>query len=387
MMIADTRAKITDFGMSKLALTLNQCNKLPKVEETSIRKAFFEEEYHLPQLRLILAIPLKELPLLCLSNKERHLSATEVSKRLYNLKQSSKYAESMHEPRSGSEIHTITTIIGDKGRKEAHELIPNTISMQHQKRHPNVVVGRLKQKDKRLQVDEELITEFQDSLQQKGKTGLEQAISDHERRFKQLEQGDTTSRDKPQQYPVTVSKATAVATKKDISKMRWRVGKSAPQAMHRGAAVVHRNTAYFRPGGSKMIYSYQNMLGREKWSRLPDNPNRYCGLAVIDGVLTSVGGWNTDGPTNTLLSLTGEGKNKQWSEIFPPMPTQRSHIACASIGQALIVAGGREASDITDTVEVMNTSTTSMDCCVFSPTKMYIIICLSLWTHPLFRRR
>ena len=352
---AGTRAKIADLGMSELALTLDQCNKQPKLEETSIQKAFFEAEYHLPQLRFILAIPLKELPLLCLSNKQRHLSAAEVSKRLYNLKQSSNYAESMHEPPSGSEIHTITTIIGDKGRKEAHELTP--LSMQYQKRHANVVVGRLKQKGKRLQVGEQLVSEFQDSLQQKGKTGLKPTISDHERRFKQLEQGDTTSRDQPQQHPVTVSKATAVATKKDISKMRWRVGKDAPQAMHRGAAVVHRNTAYFRPGGSKMIYSYQNMLGREKWYRLPDNPNRYCGLAVIDGVLTSVGGWNTDGLTNTLLSLTGQGKNKQWSDIFPPMPTQRSHIACASIGQAVIVAGGREASYVTDTVEVMNTST------------------------------
>ncbi|CAI8057380.1 Probable serine/threonine-protein kinase kinY, partial [Geodia barretti] len=42
---AGTRAKIADFGMSGLAFTLDQCNKQPKVEETSIQKALFEEEY------------------------------------------------------------------------------------------------------------------------------------------------------------------------------------------------------------------------------------------------------------------------------------------------------------------------------------------------------
>ena len=63
------------------------------------------------------------------------------------------------------------------------------------------------------------------------------------------------------------------------------------------------------------------------------------------------------GPTNILLSLTGEGERKQWSQIFPPMPTPRWNAACVTTEQALVVAGGYGVGGHLDTVEVMNTDT------------------------------
>ena len=89
----------------------------------------------------------------------------------------------------------------------------------------------------------------------------------------------------------------------NISKMTWRKGKKAPERMKRGAVAVHENTAYFRPWNSNRLYLYQNIRGYEQWVRQPDNPNRLFSLTVIDGLLTSVGGF-CDGYTNTLLSLT-----------------------------------------------------------------------------------
>ena len=169
------------------------------------------------------------------------------------------------------------------------------------------------------------MSEFQESLQQKDKTNteLQRTISEYKRKTQQLEQGATASRDTPpQQEPVDTRQTTVAAAQKDISKMRWREGKTAPEGMTRGAAVVHTNRAYFCNFSSRKVYSYQNILGKEQWSRLPDNPNHWFGLAVIDGLLTSVGG--SDPTTNTLLSLTGEGERKQWSQIFPPMPTPRT---------------------------------------------------------------
>ena len=133
--------------------------------------------------------------------------------------------------------------------------------------------------------------------------------------------------------------------------MRWRKGKNAPETMIRGAAVVYGNTAYFTERHTHSVYSYQIIQREEEWSQLPNNPCENFGLAVIDGLLTSVGGYKKD-YTNTLLSLTGEGERKQWSEIFPPMPTPRCYVACVSIEQTLIVAGGNEGI-----VEVMNINT------------------------------
>ena len=191
--------------------------------------------------------------------------------------------------------------------------------------------GELQQTQGQLRASEHLVSEFQQSLQQKDKT-----ITDL------------------QQTIVTTPHTAMASAQKDISMMIWRKGKNAPEKMTRGAAVVHGNTAYFRPGDSKKVYSYQYI--QEQWPQIPDNPNMAFGLAVIDGLLTSVGGYNRD-YTNTLLTLTGEGMRKQWSEIFPSMPTRRETSACITIEQSLVVAGGFRDSSYLDIVEVMNINT------------------------------
>ena len=221
----------------------------------------------------------------------------------------------------------------------------------------------LQQTQQQLRDSQQLVEQFHQSLQHKDNTisDLQQTISHHEREreIQQLKQQDIASSIQPQQLPVTAEKtqtATAVSVaQKDISKMTWREGKKAPEEMSRGAAVVDGNTAYFRPYNSSRVYSYQNILGNEQRSRLPDNPHRGFSLAVIDSLLTSVGGWNT-GPTNTLLSLTGVGRRKKWSEVFPPMPTPRYGTACITTEKALVVAGGIAGDDLA-TVEVMEINT------------------------------
>ena len=69
-----------------------------------------------------------------------------------------------------------------------------------------------------------------------------------------------------------------------------------------------------------------------------------------------MGGCNND-YTNTLLSLAGEGRKKQWSEVFPPMPTPRSCVACITTEQALVVAGGVGNDGFLDAVDVMGINT------------------------------
>ena len=124
------------------------------------------------------------------------------------------------------------------------------------------------------------MSEFQQRVQQKDKTiaDLQQTISAHERKI-QLEQQDTASRDLPPQKSVTISQKMMAAVQKDINKLKRREGNNASEKMTRGAAVVYENTAYFRPCDSNKVYSYQNILGNEQWSQLPDNPNQNCGLA------------------------------------------------------------------------------------------------------------
>ena len=452
LMIAGPRAKITDFGMSKLAtvnprmtaLTLCPGNVLymspealdeaksytakldvfsfgviviqiltrqfpnPTDRFRHVSVAEFEEQVSVvvpdserrkAHLQLIPeAHSLKPLALQCLKKKENERpSALQLCERLSELKQSSQYRESREQAEHSSEIQQLQLQLRGK-TQEAREHqtriteLENTVDekdrqlqgkdrqLQEQQhtlqakdrqlqQNQHAMASRdeaLERKERELQQTQQLVSEFQESLQQKDKTitELQRTIPEHERKTQQLEQGATASRDTPpQQEPVETRQTTVAAAQKDISKMRWREGKNAPVVMHRGAAVVHGNTVYFSPSvsfivsgtsASQRVYSYQNIHGKEQWSRLPDNPNRWFGLAVIDGLLTSVGGGD---PTNTLLSLTGEGERKQWSQIFPPMPTPRSNAACVTTEQALVVAGGNRVGGHLDTVEVMNTDT------------------------------
>ena len=209
-----------------------------------------------------------------------------------------------------------------------------------------------------LQASQQLVLEFQESLQQKDETitELQRTISEHERKIQQKEQRDTASTHTiPQQEPVATPQTTVAAAQKDISKMRWREGTNAPQLMARGAAVLQGSKAYFSPADSRNIYAYKRFLGGGQWFQLPDNPSKRFCLAVVYGLLTGVGSWN-NGSTNILLSLTGEVGRKQWSQIFPPMPTPRINAACVTTERALVVAGGYGAGYL-DTVEVMNTDT------------------------------
>ena len=82
----------------------------------------------------------------------------------------------------------------------------------------------------------------------------------------------------------------------------------------------------------------------------------YFTLAIVNGLLTAVGGLQPDKLTNTLLSLTGGGSKRKWSEYFPHMRTKRYLPAVVCSGRLLVVArGGGDNDTPLSTVEVMDT--------------------------------
>ena len=102
------------------------------------------------------------------------------------------------------------------------------------------------------------------------------------------------------------------------------------------------------------LYAYH--IPSSSWSPVADCPHKGFALAVIDGLLTAVGGYVGSKNTNKLLSLTGEGSGRRWTEKFPPMPTKRYCVSALCTGTALIVAGGVDDQKL-KTVEVLNTET------------------------------
>ena len=123
-------------------------------------------------------------------------------------------------------------------------------------------------------------------------------------------------------------------------KLRWREGRKAPCEIKRICnAVMREGVVYYMQ--FRKIHAYHTTTS--EWSLIPDCPVKEFALAVINGTLTTVGGYGEDNKdTNKLFSLAdgGEVCEKTWSENFPPMPTKRYGVSALCTGTALIVVGG-----------------------------------------------
>ena len=222
-----------------------------------------------------------------------------------------------------------------------HELDQKIQDNQRLREEVREKTNQIGGRERQQQDNEHIIAEFQQTLAQKEKriSHLEETISaiSRERKIQQV-----------------LKKSQASNTVVDTIKLNWRQPTKAPCKMSRGSAIVDGSMAYFRPGGSSSVLAYDS--DKEVWSQMPECPQEHFTLAMVKDLLTAVGGKQSLKPTNTLLSLTGEGSMRKWSEHFPPMLTKRYNTAVVCSGKSLIVAGGKGDNNTTlSTVEVMDT--------------------------------
>ena len=250
----------------------------------------------------------------CLKYQERERpSSEELCQRLAGLKDSNHYRENVRQHQD--EIQAKDRELEEKDRVIA--------SRERQ----------LQQLNQQLEEQEQVTAEIQHSLQRQ----VEQLQQ-------QCQQVQTKSDHKL--HPHKEGKVT----------LNWRDGGQAPFGMSRGSAVVDGGVACFMHWDGQAC-SYNS--NSKKWSELPKYSYKYSSLAVVNGQLTAIGGsenlFKKHTYTNKLLSLRGS-----WSEVFPPMPTKRRSTTAVTSKEHLIVAGGSTGPDDVDsanTVEVMDTKT------------------------------
>ena len=475
LMIAGVRAKVTDFGMSKLAsvnprmtpMTLCPGNlqymspealeeppsyteKLdifsfgvllvqimtrqfpdagPRFEViqlpnnprfpkgTTARVPIPEKQRRSAHLKLISGThPLKAMVLNCLKDKERERpSALQFSNSISELKGAPQYAESKQQSQTAEgnrkKVGSLRRQVRDLDQRdqeqrqeieEQRQTINNyqqqDLIKQHDINRVRQEIKHFQQQDRRqqqeIQQQKQEIQQQQQEIQQQQQEiervhlshqqtiAQAQQIEQHlkgqqvltEAKRREIQQLQCTVQDKEtelqQMKLLPPQTATASAAKKDISKLKLEDGKKAPEGMDRGAALFHENTVYINTAVSSKVYSCQISSGDQQWSILPDTRYYFSSLAVIDGLLTSIGGRSGPygGPcNNTLLSLTGEGRKRHWSGVFPSMPTPRGFTASVTTEQALVVVGGYDGSKHLNTVEVMTIPTKQWSTARFLP--------------------
>ena len=207
----------------------------------------------------------------------------------------------------------------------------------------------IQQLRKQLQSSEQVTAEFQRNLLER-----EKMIQDLRRQVRELQQQLKQRGGQRQEE----GEASGAAASGGSIKLRWRGGGRAPSKMYGDVSVVDGSVAYFQPDGiiderDNQVFVYNST--NNKWSELPNCPNSYVSLAMVNSFLTAIGGvTSNDEVTNSLLSLT----DNKWTKRFPPMPTKRGSTAVVCSGRSLVVAGGLgKGIKSLSTVEVMDTET------------------------------
>ena len=146
-------------------------------------------------------------------------------------------------------------------------------------------------------------------------------------------------------------------------KQSWMKGMKLATPMIRGDVAIDGNVAYFMHKDGTLYKYNSNVDPQQAWNKLIKCPHEDACLAVIEGLVTAIGGLENRGlaknVTNKLISLKG-GEIKSWESHFPNMPTSRYCAAAVTTSKHLIVIGGiriagvANALEATDKVEVMN---------------------------------
>ena len=299
--------------------------------------------------------PLLPVALNCLKDSDRERpSCHELCGHMSTLKASPKYIESVQQ----SQMNTKPTQSVDRESREREiqqsqqirdlqqqlHTLHDQLQEKEQEKEAAIAAHQqeIQQLRQQLQSSEQVAAEFQQNLLEREK--MNQDLQSQVPELQQhLRQRGGQRREKGEASGATASGGSI--------KLRWRDGGRAPYKMNRQVAPVDGGVAYFSSGGYE-VFAYNS--ADSKWSELPQCPNWGFSLAMINGLLTAIGGWKSIKLTNSLLSLTG----KKWTEQFPPMPTKRWLTSAVCIGKSLIVAGGQgEGFKYLSTVEVMDTGT------------------------------
>ena len=134
-------------------------------------------------------------------------------------------------------------------------------------------------------------------------------------------------------------------------------GKDTPEKMGRGSAAAGDGKCYFVSENDRNIRVYD--VEKDDWFSVRPSLYDNAGLAVVNGLLTTVGGHKPGSsyePTNVLQTLA----NRRWTEKYPAMimdlaldvDNRKYDMPVVLTGNSLIVIGGEKTPrrvDILDT--------------------------------------
>ena len=263
--------------------------------------------------------------------------AKDICRKLDSLKETTAYEKSLKEVvrKTAGACKNVQNEQKDKGKQiQIHSFKEKFENLEQQMKE---MQNACMQKDEHIQCIRKELLELrkqQHSLTEK-KAEMESEADARNKEFKKILEAKDQEIIELQQQVKSKKQEASIATGEKFRLIPL-TQKQAPFKMSRGSVAVEGNKAYFRSGINK-VYMYN--ASKEAWAELPECPQSYCTLSIVNSQLTAVGGWLSREATNKLLSYSGD--SKRWSERFPAMPTKRLLSAVIRADKLLVVAGGQ----------------------------------------------
>ena len=306
LITAGKRAKVTDFGMSKLissnasATSLTICPGSPLYMPPEARKEPAEYTEKLDCYSegvVMIQICSREAPRE--GERANHIKKIRSTHPLLPIARRCLH-DSQHERPSAEELCQRLEIL-QEGMEYKLSVLPKDVdskNIDELERQNKVLQKRLDQQEQQIKEQVDIIED------------IKQTNSSLERQINDLLGGNQTSRSLKQQ---------------------WTPGRNLPKEMVRGDVAMDGDVAYFM-NKDGTLYKYDSTVDpQEAWHQLVKCPHEYSCLAVINGLLTAIGGLEFRGlgnsVTNKLISLKG-GEIKAWETHFPKMPTKTIPCCC-----------------------------------------------------------
>ena len=390
LLIGNARAKVTDFGMSKLSdaghlTTPRPLTQLPGTEVYMPPEAFLEPPEYSNRLDCF------SLGVLGIQIITRKFPNPGPRRRQVNVPKTQQFPTGRAEvlirevDRRNSHIalidgtHLLLLISLDclkddeKDRPTAEDLCSQLSTLkrcqtyQESEGHteaPEALREKVSQLQQQLEASKQLVADFQKSVEKKDEIISEsrnvlkakhETISERDKTLRAKDEAlklkDEALRQKERQLCDLQQQLEAMQDSRPV-KLQWEKGLSSPVRTHGETAAVHGKMAYFCDKVSdNKVLQYNSKTG--EWSIL-ECPKKYFSVAVVNGLLTTIGGQQSGKATKTLLSLTDQQK---WTEKFPPMTYHHNSPATVCTSTSLIVAGGWGADEERAPVEAMDTKT------------------------------
>ena len=159
-------------------------------------------------------------------------------------------------------------------------------------------------------------------------------------------------------YKESVSSSTQQLEGSQNVHFNWSESVRAPCEMASGSATAIDRVVYVQPWDSSKVYSFN--FDSKRWAELADCQKRECSLVTVKGQVTAVGGCTDTEDFDTLTSLDMRSRGRsRWVVKLKSMPTKRYSTAAVSNEEVLIVSGGFSNGRPLSSVEIMDIEVSS----------------------------